>query len=154
MMFTSLYVGHEPYLLKGDGLVPTKPERYQGKVAVKASGYFAIATATSTVTDIAARYCRKLHRSDGYSYQKGDRAFPHSPEGDGFPARIHMVAQMPTATQRQHPYRPFLWFVLLVAVVVAGCATSAAPVIVVTPGPLLPTVYAVTGTIAFPVTVG
>jgi hypothetical protein len=49
--------------------------RYQGKVAVKASGYFAIATPTGTVTDIAARYCRKLHRSDGYSYQKGDRAF-------------------------------------------------------------------------------
>ena len=48
--------------------------RYQGKVAVKASGYFAIATATGTVTDIAAQYCRKLHRSDGYSYQKGDRA--------------------------------------------------------------------------------
>ena len=53
--------------------------RYQGKVAIKASGYFAIATATGTVTDIAARYCRKLHRSDGYSYQKGDRACPPLP---------------------------------------------------------------------------
>ena len=53
--------------------------RYEGKVAVKASGYFAIATATGTVTDIAAHYCRKLHHSDGYSYQKGNRAFPLIP---------------------------------------------------------------------------
>ncbi len=42
--------------------------RYQGKVAVKASGYFSIATKSGTVTDIAHRYCRLVHRSDGYSY--------------------------------------------------------------------------------------
>jgi hypothetical protein len=53
--------------------------RYLGKVAVKASGYFAITTPTGTIPDIAARFCRKLHRSDGYSYQKGVRACPSLP---------------------------------------------------------------------------
>ena len=64
----------------GDIVVAVVPSgkrtgKYQGKVAVKANGQFSIATTTGTVPDIAARYCRKLHRSDGYSYQKGDRAF-------------------------------------------------------------------------------
>lgn len=49
--------------------------RYQGKVAVKVSGYFSIATKAGTVTDIAHRYCRLLHRGDGYCYQKGESSF-------------------------------------------------------------------------------
>jgi hypothetical protein len=50
--------------------------RYQGKVAVKASGYFSITTGSGTVTDIAHRYCRLVQHNDGYSYQeKGGRGF-------------------------------------------------------------------------------
>ena len=49
---------------------------YEGKVAVKASGYFSIVTRAGTVTDIAYRFCRLLQRSDGYSYHvKGGRDF-------------------------------------------------------------------------------
>ncbi len=53
--------------------VPTgkRAGRYQGKVAIKASGYFSITTRSGTVTDIAHRYCRMIQRNDGYSYQKG-----------------------------------------------------------------------------------
>jgi 5-methylcytosine-specific restriction endonuclease McrA len=59
-------------------VVPTgkRTGHHEGKVAVKASGYFSIATGTGVVTDIAYRFCRLVHRSDGYSYQvKGGRDF-------------------------------------------------------------------------------
>ncbi len=49
--------------------------KYQGKVAVRASGYFSLTTRSGTVTDIAHRYCRLLQRSDGYAYEKGGRGF-------------------------------------------------------------------------------
>lgn len=58
--------------------VVTKGERtgtYQGKVAIKANGYFTITTPAGKVPDIAYRYCRVLHHADGYSYQKGERGF-------------------------------------------------------------------------------
>jgi 5-methylcytosine-specific restriction endonuclease McrA len=42
---------------------------YVGRVAVRARGSFNIATAAhSTVQGILAKYCRALHRADGYSY--------------------------------------------------------------------------------------
>jgi len=45
---------------------------YEGRVAVKASGSFSIATRTGTVTDIAYRFCHLLQHNDGYAYnQKG-----------------------------------------------------------------------------------
>ncbi len=49
---------------------------YEGRVAVKASGSFLIATRTGTVTDIAYRFCHLLQHNDGYAYdQKGGRDF-------------------------------------------------------------------------------
>lgn len=49
---------------------------YEGRVAVKASGSFSIATRTGTVTDIAYRFCHLLQHNDGYTYdQKGGRDF-------------------------------------------------------------------------------
>jgi hypothetical protein len=52
---------------------------YVGRVAVRASGFFNIATLTGTIEGINHRFCRPLHRVDGYSYQYGRRAaFPPS----------------------------------------------------------------------------
>jgi 5-methylcytosine-specific restriction endonuclease McrA len=53
----------------------TKSGSYLGRVAVRASGFFNIATRTATVQGVAARYCTALQRADGYSYQKGARCF-------------------------------------------------------------------------------
>ena len=44
-----------------------------GRVAVKASGAFTIATAHGAVADVPARFCCKLQGNDGYGYQKGAR---------------------------------------------------------------------------------
>jgi 5-methylcytosine-specific restriction endonuclease McrA len=46
-----------------------------GKVAIKASGNFTITTSHRAVPDVPSRYCALLQRRDGYSYQKGERAF-------------------------------------------------------------------------------
>jgi 5-methylcytosine-specific restriction endonuclease McrA len=46
-----------------------------GKVAIKASGRFTITTSQRAVPDVPYRYCSLLHHCDGYSYQKGERAF-------------------------------------------------------------------------------
>ena len=45
-----------------------------GRVAVRATGFFNIATLTGTIEGISQRFCRQLHRVDGYSYQYGRRA--------------------------------------------------------------------------------
>jgi 5-methylcytosine-specific restriction endonuclease McrA len=51
---------------------------YVGRVAVRATGFFNITTARGTIQGIAARYCRMVHRSDGYTYRnrKGQVARP------------------------------------------------------------------------------
>ncbi|MBA3534223.1 MAG: HNH endonuclease [Ardenticatenales bacterium] len=51
-------------------IVPTgkKQGTYVGRVAVRASGSFNIRTAGGLVEGISYRYCRLLHRVDGYSY--------------------------------------------------------------------------------------
>jgi 5-methylcytosine-specific restriction endonuclease McrA len=50
-----------------------------GRVAVRATGSFNITTLTGTIEGISHRFCRPLHRVDGYSYQYGRRAaFPPS----------------------------------------------------------------------------
>ncbi len=41
-----------------------------GRMTSKASGYFTIAKASGTVTDIGYRYCTRLQRADGYAYQQ------------------------------------------------------------------------------------
>jgi 5-methylcytosine-specific restriction endonuclease McrA len=53
---------------------------YVGRVAVRARGSFNISIVTTVVTNIAARYCHLLQRSDGYAYsysqKKGGAALP------------------------------------------------------------------------------
>jgi hypothetical protein len=41
---------------------------YIGRVAVRKSGSFNIKTVDKTVQGISWKYCRRLHASDGYSY--------------------------------------------------------------------------------------
>jgi hypothetical protein len=52
---------------------------YVGRVAVRATGSFNITTKAGTVEGIGHRFCAPLHRVDGYSYQKGEAAFPPAP---------------------------------------------------------------------------
>ncbi len=58
-------------------IVPSgKPQgTHTGKVAIKASGNFTITTKQRAVPDVPYRYCRRVHRADGYAYQKGAGAF-------------------------------------------------------------------------------
>ncbi|HEV2460574.1 MAG TPA: RNA-guided endonuclease IscB [Ktedonobacterales bacterium] len=49
---------------------------YVGRLAIRATGSCNIKTRTSTVQGIHVRYCRSLHRGDGYAYQKGETALP------------------------------------------------------------------------------
>jgi hypothetical protein len=51
---------------------------YVGRLAVRATGFCNIKTRTGTVQGIHVRYCRPLHRGDGYTYsdQKGGAALP------------------------------------------------------------------------------
>jgi 5-methylcytosine-specific restriction endonuclease McrA len=57
-----------------------KAGTYVGRLAVRASGSCDIRTATGAIHNINVRYCHPIHRSDGYSYQKGE-ALPPRPEG-------------------------------------------------------------------------
>ncbi len=52
---------------------------YAGRVAVRATGSFNVATRQATVQGISHRACTVVHRCDGYSYQKGETAFPPAP---------------------------------------------------------------------------
>jgi hypothetical protein len=58
-------------------VVPSgKPQgTHVGKVAIKARGQFTIITSQRAVPDVPYRYCRRVHQADGYTYQKGVRAF-------------------------------------------------------------------------------
>jgi 5-methylcytosine-specific restriction endonuclease McrA len=49
---------------------------YVGRLAVRASGSCNIKTSAGVVEGIHIRYCRPLHRGDGYAYQKGEAALP------------------------------------------------------------------------------
>lgn len=57
-----------------------------GRVAVRTTGFFNVTTNNGTVQGIAARYCRMLHRQDGYTYTKGAAASSRSPQGKGCPS--------------------------------------------------------------------
>ena len=48
-------------------------------VAVRGSGSFNITTAQGAIQRASYKYCKSLHRMDGYSYQKGELAFPPNP---------------------------------------------------------------------------
>jgi 5-methylcytosine-specific restriction endonuclease McrA len=54
----------------------SKAGTYTGRLAVRATGSCNITTSTGTVQGIHIRYCRPLHRGDGYTYQKGAAALP------------------------------------------------------------------------------
>jgi hypothetical protein len=56
----------------------TKQGTYVGRVAVRASGSFDITTASGKVQGISYRFCTTLQRVDGYTYRKGEAAFPPS----------------------------------------------------------------------------
>jgi hypothetical protein len=51
---------------------------YVGRIAIRATGKCNLKTATGTIQGIHVRYCRPLHRGDGYTYtaQKGATALP------------------------------------------------------------------------------
>jgi hypothetical protein len=49
---------------------------YVGRLAVRASGSCNIKTSAGVVERIHIRYCRPVHRGDGYAYQKGETALP------------------------------------------------------------------------------
>lgn len=49
----------------------TKQGIYVGRVLVRASGSFDIRTKQGRVQGISHRFCTPVHKSDGYSYQKG-----------------------------------------------------------------------------------
>ncbi|HEU4781731.1 MAG TPA: RNA-guided endonuclease IscB [Ktedonobacterales bacterium] len=53
-----------------------KAGTYVGRLAVRATGSCNIKTSAGTVQGIHIRYCRPLHRADGYTYQKGEVALP------------------------------------------------------------------------------
>jgi 5-methylcytosine-specific restriction endonuclease McrA len=44
-----------------------------GRVLARASGYFDLSTKAGRQAGISYRYCRPIHRNDGYSYQNGAR---------------------------------------------------------------------------------
>jgi 5-methylcytosine-specific restriction endonuclease McrA len=51
---------------------------YVGRIAIRATGKCNLKTATGTIQGIHVRYCRPLHRGDGYTYtaQKGATTLP------------------------------------------------------------------------------
>ena len=57
-------------------LPSVKTGTYVGRLAIRATGSCNLKTAAGTVQGIHYRYCRPLHRGDGYAYTKGDAAFP------------------------------------------------------------------------------
>jgi 5-methylcytosine-specific restriction endonuclease McrA len=69
----------------------TKTGSYQGRVAVRASGFFNITTARKTVEGIHARWCHLLQQRDGYLYQQQkEAAFPPAPRTGRFSTPIFL----------------------------------------------------------------
>jgi hypothetical protein len=66
---------------------------YLGRVAIKSDGYFKITGRPfGMVEGIHARYCRPLHRKDGYRYSKGNAALPPERQSWGPPRRFEVKA--------------------------------------------------------------
>jgi len=59
---------------------------YTGRVAARATGSFNITTKTKTIQGIGHQYCKALHRSDGYSYQRGVAIVRAQPEEEAVSA--------------------------------------------------------------------
>lgn len=58
---------------------------YVGRVAVRSSGRFNITTPTETIQGISYRLFRAIHKSDGYTYMKGEMALIPMPKGRKYP---------------------------------------------------------------------
>jgi len=58
-------------IVRAEVLTGKKVGIYVGRVAVRTTGSFNIATANGTVQGISHRFCTPIHRCDGYSYQAG-----------------------------------------------------------------------------------
>jgi 5-methylcytosine-specific restriction endonuclease McrA len=71
----------------GDLVRSVVPERlacrgtHVGRVAVRARGEFTITTKQGKITDVPQRFCRLIGRSNGYSYQRGERQAILPPPG-------------------------------------------------------------------------
>jgi 5-methylcytosine-specific restriction endonuclease McrA len=52
---------------------------YVGRIAIRATGSCNIKTSAGTIQGIHYRYCHPIHRTDGYTYTKGERAFLPTP---------------------------------------------------------------------------
>ncbi len=50
-----------------------KAGTYVGRVLARASGSFDLVTKTGRIAGISSRYCKPIHRNDGYTYAKGER---------------------------------------------------------------------------------
>ena len=50
-----------------------KAGTYVGRVLTRATGSFDVVTKTGRIEGISHRYCKPIHRNDGYSYAKGER---------------------------------------------------------------------------------
>lgn len=63
--------------------------RHVGRVAIRTSGSFNIATATGTVAGIHYRHCRIVQRADGYTYAtRKESVLPPPAKAGGFRARF------------------------------------------------------------------
>ena len=52
-------------------LLSVKAGTYTGRIAIRATGSCNLKTAIGTIQGIHYRYCRPIHRGDGYHYSKG-----------------------------------------------------------------------------------
>jgi hypothetical protein len=50
-----------------------KAGTYVGRVLTRATGSFDVVTKTGRIEGISHRYCKPIHRNDGYTYVKGER---------------------------------------------------------------------------------
>ncbi len=71
---------------------------YEGRVLVRASGFFDIRTTAGRVTGINARYCQPLHRTDGYTYRTGTRALQSEPEATTPPVDAVVFVGVPASS--------------------------------------------------------
>jgi hypothetical protein len=55
---------------------------YVGRIAARATGSFNITIKSRTTQGIGHQYCKALHRSDGYSYQRGSAVILVQPEAE------------------------------------------------------------------------
>ncbi|HWS83837.1 MAG TPA: RNA-guided endonuclease IscB, partial [Ktedonobacteraceae bacterium] len=77
---------------------------YTGRVAARATGSFNLRTKHRTIQGIRHQYCRAIHRSDGYSYQRGAHLVLPQPQAETLSASLclNMVSR-----QREAPVPKF-----------------------------------------------